>query len=82
MKAIEVLGIGCPKCKKTEKLIRIELDNSGLVEGSDYTLTKITDPSEIASKGVLATPGVVLDGKVVSKGKVPSKGDIRTFLGL
>ncbi|MCB2213615.1 thioredoxin family protein [bacterium] len=80
MKKIEVLGVGCPNCKKTEALIRQVTDKLGWQDGADFELTKVTSPNDIASYGILATPGVVIDGKVVHSGKVPSKGMIERWL--
>ncbi len=80
MKKIEVLGIGCPKCEKTEKIIRESAADSGLVEGTDFSLTKIKDPNEIASRGVLMTPAIIVDGKVVSVGNIPGKHLIKSWL--
>ena len=80
MKKIEVLGIGCPKCVKTEQIIRESAANSGLVEGKDFTLTKIKDPTQIAARGVLMTPAVVVDDKIVSIGNIPGKHLIKSWL--
>ena len=79
MKKIEVLGVGCPNCIKTEKLIREHLAEKGWVDGDDYRIEKVADPNEIAARGVFATPGVALDGKVVSRGRIPSRGDIKSW---
>jgi small redox-active disulfide protein 2 len=80
MKKIEVLGVGCPSCKKTEALIRQVAEKIGWQDGQDYELTKITAPNDIAARGILATPGVTIDGKVVHSGKIPSKGKIERWL--
>ena len=80
MKKIEVLGVGCPSCKKTEALIRKVLDMKGWREGEEFQLEKITDPSAIAAYGVFATPGVVIDGNVKFSGKIPSKSMIESWL--
>ncbi len=76
MKKIEVLGIGCPNCKKTEAIIRKVLDKKGWKEGTEFSIEKVTDPSDIAARGVLATPGVVIDGEIISRGKVPSASTV------
>ena len=76
MKKIEILGVGCARCEKTEQVIRRTLQEMNQTEGSDFTLTKIKDPVEIASRGVLMTPGIVIDGKVVSSGKIPNQKEI------
>lgn len=80
MKKIEILGPGCPNCKKTAEEVKRALDSIGWKEGVDYTLVKVQDFAEIASRGVLMTPGVVVDGKVVSTGKVPKVGDIISWI--
>lgn len=76
MKKIEVLGVGCPNCKKTEALIRKAVEKKGWQEGSDFELTKVTSPNDIAARGILATPGVAIDGNIVHSGKVPSRSMI------
>ena len=74
---IKVLGPGCAKCSKTEKLIREVIKETK----SDATVKKITDMMEIASYGVSATPSVIIDKEVKCTGKVPKKGDIKIWLG-
>ncbi len=69
---IKILGPGCAKCNKTEKLVR-EVVKS---EGIDAEITKVTDLMEIAGYGVVGTPGVVVDGIVKLSAKVPNKKDI------
>ncbi|HOB11385.1 MAG: thioredoxin family protein [Acetomicrobium sp.] len=74
---IQVLGTGCPKCKKladmAEKVAR-ELN-------LDYELEKVTDINKIISFGVMTTPALVVDGKVVIAGKLPSEEALRNLLG-
>jgi len=75
---IKVLGPGCAKCNKTEKLIQEVIKEIG----SDATVEKITDMMEIASYGVFGTPSVIIDKEVIKCiGKVPKKGDIKAWLG-
>lgn len=73
---IEILGMGCPKCQKTEKLVKQALKELSL----EAEVVKVTDPNEIAERGVFFTPGVVVDGQVKSSGKVPSIGDLKKML--
>jgi small redox-active disulfide protein 2 len=80
MKKIEILGPGCPNCKKAAEEVQKALNSIGWKEGQDYTLTKVQSISEIAARGVLMTPGVVVDGKVVSTGKVPKVGEIISWV--
>ncbi len=80
MKKIEILGVGCPNCKKTEEQVRKALTNLGWQEGREFVIEKVQKPADIAARGVLMTPGVVVDGKVVSVGKIPSPGDVITWI--
>lgn len=80
MMKIEILGVGCPRCQKTEEEVRKAAQSLGWGEGSDFTIAKITNPGEIASRGVFMTPGVIVDGKVVSMGRVPKLNDILGWL--
>ena len=74
---IKILGPGCAKCNKAEKLIKEVIKEIG----SDATVEKITDMMEIASYGVFGTPSVIIDKEVKCIGKVPKKGDIKAWLG-
>lgn len=73
---IQILGLGCPKCKKTEKLVRKAVEELQI----EAEVIHVSDPHEIAGFGVLITPGVVVDGEVKCSGKVPSIEQLRTML--
>jgi small redox-active disulfide protein 2 len=73
---IKVLGPGCPKCHKTEQLVREAVAEAGVVADVE----KVTDIMKIAGYGVFGTPAVVVDGEVKSVGKIPSKADIVAWL--
>ncbi len=73
---IKILGPGCPKCSKTEEIVKEAISESG----SNATVIKITDTMEIASYGIFGTPAVVIDGEVKSVGKVPKKDDVLSWL--
>ena len=73
---IKVLGPGCPKCKKTEEIVREAVAESGV----DAAVEKVTDVMKIAGYGVMGTPAVVVDGEVKLVGKVPSKDDVKSWL--
>jgi small redox-active disulfide protein 2 len=73
---IKVLGPGCPKCQKTEKIVKEAVSESGV----DANIEKVTDAMEIAKHGVFSTPAVVVDGEVKSVGKIPSKDEIKTWI--
>ena len=73
---IKVLGPGCPKCKKTEVLVKEAVAESGV----DAQIEKVTDTMKIAYFGVFGTPSVVVDGEVKSVGKIPSKDEIKSWI--
>jgi len=77
MKKIQVLGTGCPKCKKLTEVV--EQTAKGL--GIEYTLEKVTDIEKIMDFGVMATPALVVDGTVKVSGRVASAEEIKTLLG-
>lgn len=74
---IKVLGPGCAKCEKAEKVVKEVVSEVG----SDAAVEKVTDMMEIAGFGVVATPSVVVDGEVKCAGKVPRKKDVLSWLG-
>ena len=80
MKRIEILGIGCKSCEKAETEVRHAALSLGWTEGTEFTIEKVSDPGDIAARGVFITPGVTVDGKVVSTGKVPKQKDIVKWL--
>ena len=73
---IKVLGPGCAKCQKTEKIVREVVAEAGV----DATVEKVTDMMAIAGFGVFGTPAVVVDGEVKISGKVPKKQDVLNWL--
>lgn len=73
---IQILGTGCPKCKKLAEATEAAARELGL----DYELEKVTEISEIMKFGVMMTPGLAVDGKVKSVGKVPSLDELKALL--
>lgn len=76
MKTIEVLGSGCPNCRRLEANAREAI----VIAGIEARIVKVTDDREIARHGILSTPGLVIDGQIRSYGRIPSAGDIATWL--
>ena len=76
MKKIQILGTGCPKCKKLAENAEIAAREIGI----EYEIVKVTDIDEITDFGVMMTPGLAIDGEVKSVGKVLSPVDIKTHL--
>jgi len=73
---IEILGTGCPKCKKLNELVE-EAVNELVVSAE---IIKVTDINKIIDYGVMVTPALVIDGDVKVAGKTPSKQEITEWI--
>ncbi len=69
---ITVYGPGCPKCAKTEQVVKEAIQQAGL----EAEIIHEKDIAEIAKAGVLMTPGIAIDGQVVVSGKVPEVAEV------
>ena len=76
MKLIQILGTGCPKCKKLEENTRLAAKSIDL----ECEILKVTDINAIMHMGVMMTPGLAIDGRVVLSGKVPSVDELKQIL--
>ncbi len=76
MKKIQILGIGCPKCKKLAENAQIAAKELGV----EYEIEKVADINEIMKFGVMMTPALAVDGQVKSVGKVISPDEIKKML--
>jgi small redox-active disulfide protein 2 len=73
---IEILGTGCPKCKKLEENARKALGETG----KKAEVIKITDINEIIERDVMTTPAIMIDGKVKTSGRIPEIEEIKKWL--
>ena len=73
---IQVLGTGCPKCRKLTANAEAAVESLG----ADCEVEKITDLNEILAFGVMMTPAVAIDGEVKSSGKLLSTDEIKRLL--
>jgi len=73
---IEILGIGCAKCKQ----LMVHAEKAVKEAGVQVEVVKVEDMSQIVGYGIMTTPALVVDGKVVSAGKLLSADDIKKFL--
>jgi len=76
MRRIQVLGMGCPKCRK----LAANAETAARELGIDYQLEKVTDIEAIMGFGVMMTPALAVDGKVVVSGRALPVEDIKSFL--
>jgi small redox-active disulfide protein 2 len=73
---IEILGTGCPKCKKLMELTVEAVNETGV----DAEIKKVDQINDIMNYGVMITPALAIDGKVVVAGKIPSKEEIKKWI--
>lgn len=76
MKKIQILGTGCPKCKKLAENAEYAAKDLGI----EYEIEKVTRINDIMKMGVMMTPALVVDGQVKVVGKVLSPEQIRALL--
>lgn len=76
MKKIQILGTGCPKCKKLTENAEAAAKELGV----QYEIQKVTDINDIMKFGVMLTPALVVDGEVKCVGKVVSQDEIKKML--
>jgi small redox-active disulfide protein 2 len=73
---VQILGTGCPKCKKLAENAAEAVAGLGLA----CDVEKVTDINEIMTFGVMMTPALAIDGQVKVVGKVPSPEEIKKML--
>ena len=76
MKKLQILGTGCPKCKKLAE----NAEAAAKALDLDCEIVKVTDINEIMTFGVMITPALAVDGQVKVVGKVPSSDEIQKIL--
>ena len=76
MKKIQILGTGCPKCKKLAE----NAETAAKELGIEYELEKVTKINDIMKFGVMVTPALVIDGQVKVAGKVPTVEQLKEML--
>ena len=76
MKTLQILGMGCSKCRTlTERA-----EEAAHALGLEYTLEKVTDLDAIVASGAMATPALVVDGQLKVAGRVPTVDAIKAML--
>lgn len=76
MKKIQILGTGCPKCKKLAENAEAAAKELEL----EFEIEKVTDINEIMKFGVMMTPALAVDGEVKVVGKVLTQDEIKKIL--
>jgi small redox-active disulfide protein 2 len=73
---IEILGTGCPKCKKLTELAKETEAELGVFA----EIVKVENIEDIMNYDVMMTPALVIDGNVKSSGRIPSKDEIKKWI--
>lgn len=76
VKKLQILGTGCPKCKKLTENAEAAARELGI----EYTIEKVTEINEMMKFGVMMTPALAVDGVVKSVGKVLGAEEIKGML--
>jgi small redox-active disulfide protein 2 len=73
---IQVLGSGCPTCKKLFELVKQAVSNLKIGIEVEY----ITDIQKIIDFGMMSSPVLVINGKAVLAGKILSVKELEEFI--
>ena len=73
---IEVLGMGCAKCKKLAELAAQAVQELGV----EAEIVKVEAVKEIMKYNVLSTPGLVVEGQLKAAGRLPSLDEIKGYI--
>lgn len=75
-RTLNILGTGCPKCRKLEANVREAVERLGLSD----EVKKVSDIDEIVGFGVMITPALAIDRDVIVSGRVPSVEELVKIL--
>ncbi len=76
MVKIEVLVIGCAKCKRLERNTEQAVKELGI----ETEILRIEDIDEIMRRGIMRSPALFVDGQVKVVGRVPSVEEIKAMI--
>lgn len=73
---IQVLGSGCPTCKKLYELTRQAAAETGFAGEVEY----ITDITKMLEMGIMQSPAVAINGKPVLTGRLPGLDELKKII--
>jgi small redox-active disulfide protein 2 len=76
MKKIQILGTGCPKCKKLFEATQQAVKELNI----EAEITKVDDINEILKFNIMMTPALAIDGEVKIVGRIPKPDEIKKLL--
>lgn len=76
MKTLQILGTGCPSCRKLTENTEAAATRLGI----PYRIEKVTEIEKIMAFGVMSTPALAVDGVVKFSGRIPTAEEIQGIL--
>ncbi|MDD5692433.1 MAG: thioredoxin family protein [Candidatus Omnitrophica bacterium] len=73
---IEILGMGCPKCKKLYENARAAVKDLN----TEAEVVKVEDMQKIMDYGIMLTPAIAIDGQVKAAGRIPAPEEIKKWI--
>jgi small redox-active disulfide protein 2 len=73
---VKILGGGCPRCERLEKVAREAAD----ALGTEAEFVKVKNLNEIMKYDIMETPALVIDEEVKSFGRIPAKEEIMGWM--
>ncbi|MCM8763274.1 MAG: thioredoxin family protein [Candidatus Omnitrophica bacterium] len=73
---IEILGMGCPKCKKLYENAQTAVKEANV----DADVVKVEDIQKIMNYGIMITPAIAIDGEVKAAGRIPASAEIKQWI--
>ncbi|MCM8791119.1 MAG: thioredoxin family protein [Candidatus Omnitrophica bacterium] len=73
---IEILGMGCPKCKKMYENAQAAAKELNI----KAEIVKVEDLQQIVSRGIMTTPALAIDGKIKAAGRIPLPDEIKKWI--
>ena len=73
---IEILGMGCPKCKKLYENAQTAVKELNV----QAEVVKVEDIQKIMDYGLMATPAIAIDGEVKAAGRIPAPDEIKNWI--
>lgn len=73
---IEILGTGCPKCKKLYENVQTAVRELGI----QADIIKVEDIAKITEYNVLTIPALVVDGEVKAAGRILGLDEIKQLI--
>ena len=75
---IEILGMGCPKCKKLYENAQTAVKELN----AQAEVVKIEDIQKITDYGIMTTPAIAIDGEVKAVGRIPAPDEIKKWISV